>query len=157
MVTVSDRSSRGERPDASGERLVALVTEAGHEVVHRAVVPDDPEGLTALLCRLADGEEVSPAPDLVVTTGGTGLTPRDLTPEATAAACDRLVPGIAEAIRAASLAVTPMAMVSRGVAGVRRGTLIVNVPGSPGGAADGWGVVAPVVAHACGQIRGGDH
>jgi molybdopterin adenylyltransferase len=156
-VTVSDRSFRGARPDTSGERLADLARGAGHEVVHRTVVPDDPDGLATLLRRLADGEEVSPAPDLVVTTGGTGLTPRDLTPEATAAACDRLVPGVAEAIRAASLAVTPMAMISRGVAGVRGRTLVVNVPGSPGGAADGWAVIAPVVVHACAQIAGGDH
>ncbi|MEW6583067.1 MAG: MogA/MoaB family molybdenum cofactor biosynthesis protein, partial [Actinomycetota bacterium] len=139
-MTVSDRSFRGVRPDVSGERLAGLVAEAGHDVVHRCVVPDEPDGLAALLRRLADGEEASPPPDLVVTTGGTGVTPRDLTPEATAAACDRLVPGIAEAIRAASRDVTPMAMISRGVAGVRGRTLIVNMPGSPGGAADGWAV-----------------
>jgi molybdopterin adenylyltransferase len=154
VITVSDRSARGEREDRSGPVLAEAVTEAGHEVVHRVIVPDEPEGLAALLRELADGAD---APDLVLTTGGTGLGPRDRTPESTAAACERLVPGIAEAIRARSLAVTPHAMLSRGVAGARRRTLIVNLPGSPGGARDGWEVLAPVAAHACAQLAGSDH
>ena len=154
VITVSDRSARGEREDASGPGLAAEVEASGHRVVHRAVVPDDPEGLAALLRELADGAE---APDLVLTTGGTGLGPRDRTPEATAAACERLVPGIAEAIRARSLAITPHAMLSRGAAGARRRTLIVNLPGSPSGARDGWEVLAPVAAHACAQLAGADH
>jgi molybdenum cofactor synthesis domain-containing protein len=152
-VTVSDRSARGEREDASGARLAELVADADHLVIHREVVPDDPEALAHLLRRLAQDLGA----DLVLTTGGTGIGPRDRTPEATAAACDRLVPGIAEAIRAASLATTPYAMLSRAVAGVLGTTLVVNLPGSPGGAAGGWSVVAPVVAHACAQLRGGDH
>ena len=152
VVTVSDRSARGERPDASGPRLAELVAGAGHEVVRREVVPDDPQALTALLLRLA-GEGV----DLVVTSGGTGIGPRDRTPEATTRACDRLLPGIAEAVRAASLAATPHAMLSRAVAGVAGRTLIVNLPGSPGGAGDGWAVIAPVVEHAVAQLAGGDH
>ena len=154
VITVSDRSARGEREDRSGPVLAEAVAAAGHEVVHRAVVPDDPEALADLLRELADG---APAPDLVLTTGGTGVGPRDATPEATAAACERLVPGIAEAIRARSLAVTPHAMLSRGVAGARGRTLIVNLPGSPGGARDGWEVLAPVAAHACAQLAGADH
>src|SRR5690606_13966282 len=97
------------------------------------------------------------APDVVLTTGGTGLGPRDCTPEATLEVCDRLVPGMPEAIRARSLAVTPHAMLSRGVAGVRRGTLIVNLPGSPGGARDGWEAIGPAAPRAAQQIRGGDH
>jgi molybdopterin adenylyltransferase len=157
VITVSDRSARGERPDATGPRLAALVEAAGHRVAHRAVVADDPDRLARLLRQLADGELLAAAPDLVLTAGGTGLGPRDRTPEATQVTCDRLVPGIAEAIRAASLAVTRNAMLSRGVAGARGRTLIVNLPGSPGGAADGWAVVAPVVEHACRQLAGGDH
>jgi len=154
VVTVSDRSARGEREDRSGPVLAEAVSAAGHEVVRREVVPDDPGGLETLLRELADGAE---APDLVLTSGGTGLGPRDRTPEATAAACERMVPGIAEAVRARSLAVTPHAMLSRAVAGARGRTLVVNLPGSPGGARDGWDVVEPIVAHACAQLAGGDH
>lgn len=154
VITVSDRSARGERPDASGPALAEAVRAGGAQVVRREVVPDDPDALTALLCALCDGPD---APDLVLTTGGTGLGPRDRTPEATAAACERLVPGIAETLRARSLAVTPHAMLSRALAGARRATLIVNLPGSPGGARDGWEVVAPIAAHAASQLTGGDH
>lgn len=154
VITVSDRSFRGERPDASGPALVEAVEAAGAEVVRRELVPDDPGALTALLAAICDAPG---APDLVLTTGGTGVGPRDRTPEATVAACERLVPGIAEALRTRSLAVTPHAMLSRGVAGVRATTLIVNLPGSTGGARDGWAVVAPVAAHAASQLRGGDH
>lgn len=154
IVTVSDRSARGQRDDLSGPALCEAVTASGAEVVRRELVPDDPDALSALLAAICDGPG---APDLVLTTGGTGVGPRDRTPEATAAACERLVPGIAEALRARSLTVTPHAMLSRGVAGARGGTLVVNLPGSPGGARDGWEVVAPVAAHAAAQLRGGDH
>lgn len=119
----------------------------------REVVPDGEEALTALLVELAGGGDV----DVVITTGGTGISPTDRTPEATAAASERLVPGIAEAVRAASLGATPHAMLSRATAGVRGRTLLVNLPGSPGGAADAWTVVAPVLPHAISQLRGGDH
>lgn len=154
VITVSDRSFRGERPDASGPALAEAVEAGGAEVVARELVPDDPEALTALLTALCTGPD---APDLILTTGGTGIGPRDRTPEATTAACERLVPGIAETLRARSLAVTPHAMLSRGVAGVRGATLVVNLPGSTGGARDGWEVVAPIAAHAASQLRGGDH
>lgn len=154
VVTVSDRSARGEREDRSGPALAEAVEASGAEVVRRALVPDDPEAVAALLAALCDADA---PPDVVLTTGGTGIGPRDRTPEATTGVCDRLVPGIAETLRARSLAVTPHAMLSRGVAGVRGTTLIVNLPGSPGGARDGWGVVEPVAAHACAQLRGGDH
>jgi molybdenum cofactor synthesis domain-containing protein len=154
VVTVSDRSARGEREDRSGPALAEAAEADGARVVRREVVPDDPDALAALLAALCDAPD---APDLVVTTGGTGLGPRDRTPEATAAACERLVPGIAEALRAHSLAMTPHAMLSRAVAGVRGRTLVVNLPGSPGGARDGWAVIAPIAAHAASQLRGGDH
>lgn len=126
---------------------------AGHRVARREVVPDGAERLTALLCDLADAGEI----DLIVTSGGTGISPSDRTPEATIAACERLTPGIAEAIRATSLATTRHAMLSRGAAGVRGRTLIVNLPGSPGGARDGWATIAPIVEHAASQLGGGDH
>lgn len=153
VVTVSTRAASGIYEDRSGERLVALAGEAGHTVIRREVVPDGESALSTLLCELCD----DPAVALVITTGGTGLTPTDRTPEATAAICERLVPGIAEAIRSASVATVPHALLSRGLAGVRGGTLIVNVPGSPGGAADGWAVLITVAEHALSQIRGGDH
>jgi molybdenum cofactor synthesis domain-containing protein len=154
VVTVSDRSATGEREDRSGPALAEAVEAAGAAVVRREVVPDDEHGLTTLLQSLCDAP--SP-PDLILTTGGTGLGPRDRTPEATRAACQRLVPGIAETLRARSLAVTPHAMLSRAEAGVRGTTLIVNLPGSPGGARDGWEVVGPIAAHAASQLHGGDH
>jgi molybdenum cofactor synthesis domain-containing protein len=153
IVTVSTRAAAGIYPDGSGDRLTELAATAGHTVVRREVVPDGEAQLSALLAALCD----DPAIELVVTSGGTGLTPTDRTPEATAAVCERLVPGIGEAIRAASLATVPHSMLSRGIAGVRNATLVVNVPGSPGGAADGWAVLAPVAEHAVAQIRGGDH
>lgn len=154
IVTVSDRSARGEREDRSGPALAEAVAAGGGEVVRREVVADEPDALVALLCGICDAPD---APDLVLTTGGTGIGPRDRTPEATARACERLVPGIAEALRARSLAVTPHAVLSRAVAGVRGRTLIVNLPGSPGGARDGWDVVGPIAGHAASQLRGGDH
>ncbi len=154
VVTVSDRSARGDRPDASGPALAEAVEASGAEVVRRELVPDDPGALAALLAAICDD---AGAPGLILTTGGTGLGPRDRTPEATTEVCERLVPGIAETLRARSLAVTPHAMLSRGVAGVRGRTLIVNLPGSPGGARDGWVVVEPIAAHAVAQLGGGDH
>jgi molybdenum cofactor synthesis domain-containing protein len=154
VVTVSDRSARGEREDRSGPALAGAAEAAGAQVVRRELVPDDPDALAALLAAMCDAPD---APDLVLTTGGPGLGPRDRTPEATAAVCERLVPGIPEALRAGSLRVTPHGMLSRGVAGVRGRTLVVNLPGSTGGARDGWAVVAPVAAHAASQLRGGDH
>lgn len=154
IVTVSDRSARGEREDRSGPVLADAARAAGAELARHELVPDDPDRLAALIAEICDAPD---APDLLLTTGGTGIGPRDRTPEATAAACERLVPGIAEALRARSREVTPHAVLSRGVAGVRGATLIVNLPGSPGGARDGWEVVAPVAAHAAAQLRGGDH
>lgn len=139
--------------DRSGAALVDLVVAAGHLAVHREVVPDDPGRITDAIRALADGGTI----DVILTTGGTGISPTDRTPEATIAVCDRLIPGIAEAVRAASLPRTGHAMLSRACAGVRGTTLIVNLPGSPGGATDGWGVVAPVLPHAVSQLRGGDH
>jgi molybdopterin adenylyltransferase len=153
IVTVSTRAAAGVYEDRSGDGLVALAVDAGHTVVRREVVPDGEARLAELLVTLCH----DPGIELVVTTGGTGLTPTDRTPEATATVCERLVPGIGEAIRNASVATVAHAMLSRGIAGVLNGTLIVNLPGSPGGAADGWAVVSRVAEHAVAQIRGGDH
>jgi molybdopterin adenylyltransferase len=149
VITVSDRCSRGEAEDVSGPALAAIATTAGIEVVVRDVVPDNLGALAGLLSDLADNHAV----DLIFTTGGTGLSPRDNTPEATLSVIEREVPGLAEAIRAESLKITPMAMISRGVCGVRKATLIINLPGSPNGATEGFSVIRPVLKHAVKLIR----
>jgi len=129
---------------------VELLRGEGFEVAFTSLVADEPDQIASHLRHWADEERVA----VVVTTGGTGLSPRDRTPEATASVCDYLVPGIGEAMRAASLAVTPMAMISRSVAGVRGGTLIVNLPGSERGARENLAVVLPVLGHAAELLRG---
>jgi len=144
ILTVSDRSASGERADASGPALQAAVTEQGWLVIRQEVVPDDLSLLRDTLVEWSD----SGMYDVILTTGGTGFSPRDVTPEATAAAMDREAPGLAEAMRAVSLKVTPHAMLSRAKAGIRGRTLIVNLPGSPKGALENFQVVTPVLPHA---------
>ena len=151
VVTVSDRGSRGERADGSGPRIEALLKERGYDVVHREIVPDEAGEIERALVRLADERDVA----LVLTTGGTGFSPRDVTPEATERACTRMVPGIPEAMRAASLKVTPRGMLSRGAAGIRGGTLIVNLPGSPRAAIENLEAVLPALEHGLEMLRGG--
>ena len=151
VVTVSDRGSRGERADGSGPRIEALLKERGYDVVHREIVPDEAGEIERALVRLADERDVA----LVLTTGGTGFSPRDVTPEATERACTRMVPGIPEAMRAASLRVTPRGMLSRGAAGIRGGTLIVNLPGSPKAAIENLEAVLPALEHGLEMLRGG--
>jgi cyclic pyranopterin phosphate synthase len=153
VVTCSNRSAAGEREDTSGPGLVAALHEAGFDVAPDAiVVADDEAQIAALLARLADAGH-----RLVLTTGGTGLTPTDVTPAATRRVIDREAPGLAELMRAAGIATTPMAALSRGVAGARGSTLIVNLPGSPKGAMESLNALLPVVRHAMDQLRGGDH
>jgi molybdenum cofactor synthesis domain-containing protein len=144
ILTISDRSSRGERSDASGPALEALVTAQGWTVTQKAIIPDDLHEIQNTLSEWADSSVV----DVVLTTGGTGFSPRDVTPEATQAVMQRSAPGIAEAMRQASLRITPYAMLSRAVAGIRGKVLIVNLPGSPKGALENLQVVLPVLPHA---------
>ncbi|WP_300411534.1 MogA/MoaB family molybdenum cofactor biosynthesis protein [uncultured Oscillibacter sp.] len=148
VLTVSDRSFRGERPDEAGPLAASLLEAAGYRVVETAVVPDEQPEIEAALIRLA-GEAA-----LVITSGGTGFSPRDVTPEATAAVCQRMAPGIPEAMRAASLAVTPRAMLSRAAAGIRGGTLIVNLPGSPKAVRENLEAVLPALEHGLKMLSG---
>jgi molybdenum cofactor biosynthesis protein B len=141
VLTVSDGVSAGEREDASGDLLAGALTADGWEVARRTV-PDDRHEIVTALRQLAGSS------DLILTTGGTGFGPRDVTPEATAEILERGAPGIAEAVRADAVAKTPHGMLSRGSAGIVGSTLVVNLPGSPGACRDGWAVLAPAVGHA---------
>ena len=147
MLTVSDGVARGERADESGSVLEELLRADGHDVARRVVLDDRSEIAQAI-------EALTDEFELVLTTGGTGVAPRDVTPEATASVVDRQVPGISEAIRADAVVRTPHGMLSRGIAGVRGGALFVNLPGSPGGCRDGYGVVREALPHAVRLVAG---
>lgn len=149
VVTVSDKGAAGEREDESGVVVREILQSHGIEVARREIVPDEANLLSELMVALCDQ-----GIDLIVTTGGTGVSPRDVTPEATLAVIDREVPGMAEAMRAASLEVTPHAMLSRAVCGLRGGALIINLPGSPKGARENLEVVMAAVPHALEVVAG---
>ncbi len=144
ILTLSDRSSRGEREDASGPALASQIQARGWSVAKQQILPDDESAIRAVLAEWADSGEV----DVILTTGGTGFSPRDVTPEATRAVIQRDAPGIAETMRAESLKKTPHAMLSRAAAGIRGRTLIINLPGSPKGALENLETVIPVLPHA---------
>ena len=149
ILTLSDRSSRGERADASGPALAALIQAGGWSVTQQAILPDEESAIRSTLAEWADSGEL----DVILTTGGTGFAPRDVTPEATRAVIEREAPGLAEAMRAASLQITPHAMLSRIITGIRKRTLIINLPGSPKGAVENLQVALPVLPHAVQLLR----
>ena len=149
ILTLSDRSSRGEREDASGPALARLILAENWSVTYQHLLPDDASAIRDLLAQWSDSGKV----DIILTTGGTGFSPRDVAPEATRAVIEREAPGLAEAMRAASLKITPHAMLSRIVAGIRKRTLIVNLPGSPKGAVENLQVILPVIPHAVQLLR----
>ncbi len=149
ILTLSDRSARGERADSSGPALAALIQAEGWSVAKQSLLPDEESAIRELLISWADSGEL----DVILTTGGTGFSPRDVTPEATRAVIEREAPGLAEAMRLASLKITPHAMLSRVVTGIRRKTLIINLPGSPKGAVENLQVAIPVLSHAVQLLR----
>ena len=149
ILTVSDRSARGERADLSGPALEKAIMDYGWQVVWREVLPDDFDVLQSFLKRSTEASQV----DILLTTGGTGFGRRDVTPEATIAVIERLAPGLAEAMRAESLKITPHAMLARGVAGIRGRTLIVNLPGSPKAAVEQLAIIKPALPHAVQLLR----
>ncbi|HZJ22221.1 MAG TPA: MogA/MoaB family molybdenum cofactor biosynthesis protein [Anaerolineales bacterium] len=144
ILTLSDRSSRGERADSSGPALALLIQAEGWSVTKQSILPDEESAIREILVNWADSAEL----DVILTTGGTGFSPRDVTPEATRAVIEREAPGLSEAMRTASLKITSHAMLSRIVTGIRRKTLIINLPGSPKGAVENLQVILPVLAHA---------
>lgn len=150
IITISDKGARGERIDLSGQEIARLLKEIGAEVVHMAIIPDEKDEIAAAICECADEK----ACDLILTTGGTGVSPRDVTPEATLSVVDRVVPGLAEEMRRASATITPHALLSRAVAGIRNKTLVINLPGSPKGARENLSVILTALPHAVDKIKG---
>jgi molybdenum cofactor synthesis domain-containing protein len=150
VITLSDKGSKGEREDESGKVIREMIGNIGASIEHYSVLPDEKNLIMETLVRLSDSGTI----DLIVTTGGTGVAPRDVTPEATKAIIDRELPGMAEAMRAESVKKTAHAMISRAVAGIRKQTLIINLPGSPRGVRENLAVVLPALAHAVQKIKG---
>ena len=153
MLTVSDSCSRGQREDVSGQTISGMLPSDRYEICEHKVVPDEQESIKEQLIHFADAAKV----DIVFTTGGTGLGPRDITPEATAAVCERMVPGLAEAMRQEGLKKTKRAILSRGVAGIRGGTLIINLPGSPKAVRESLKVILDVLPHAKDMLSSHGH
>lgn len=151
VITVSDKGYRGEREDTSGPNLVKLLTERDYDIIYTAIVPDETAAIRAELCKCAD--ELHAA--LILTTGGTGFSPRDITPEATQAVLERLTPGIPEAMRAASMRITPRGCLSRGTAGIRKRSLIINLPGSRKSSEENLLAVIDPVAHGLEMLYSG--
>lgn len=149
VITVSDKGFAGQREDTAGPLVAQMLQEDGYQVIHTEIVPDERAQIERVLMELSDKRDIS----LVITTGGTGFAPRDVTPEATISVCDRLVPGIPEAMRLESLKVTNRAMLSRMAAGIRGATLIVNLPGSPKAARENLAAVLPALQHGLEMLR----
>jgi len=150
ILTISDRGSKGEREDSSGPLIREMVKELPGEVIHYEIIPDEKEKIAEALKKSADRLKA----DLILTTGGTGLSPRDVTPDATLMVIDKEVPGFSEAMRAESLKKTPHAMISRAIAGVRGLSLIVNLPGSPKSVKENLSVILPALPHALSKLKG---
>ncbi len=150
IITLSDKGSAGEREDESGKAIREMIADIGASTVHYEILPDEKSGIIEKLTRLSDSGNI----DLILTTGGTGVAPRDVTPEATLKVIDRELPGMAEAMRAESLKKTPRAMISRAVAGIRKQTLIVNLPGSPRAVRENLAVILPALPHTIEKIKG---
>ncbi|MFA4915634.1 MAG: MogA/MoaB family molybdenum cofactor biosynthesis protein [Syntrophales bacterium] len=152
VITVSDRGARGERKDKSSQEIIRILTDAAINVTHTIIIPDEKKQIKEEIVECADKRKL----DLILTTGGTGVSPRDVTPDATLEVIEREVPGMAEAMRRESAKITPHAMISRSVVGIRGTALIVNLPGSPKGARENLTVIIPALKHAVEKIRGDD-
>jgi molybdopterin adenylyltransferase len=152
IITVSDKGSQGKRQDLSGPAIAEMLAGAAIDIKQTLIIPDEVDQIQKAIIQFADVEKL----DLILTTGGTGVSPRDLTPDATLKVIDKEVPGMAEAMRAASSKITPHAMISRAVAGIRGRCLIINLPGSPKGARENLAVVLPALSHAIEKIKGDD-
>ncbi len=150
IITLSDKGSKGEREDESGQVIRNLIEGIGAVIGHYEVLPDEKQSIVEVLKRLSDPGDI----DLIITTGGTGVSPRDVTPDATREVIERELPGMAEAMRAESFKKTPRAMISRAIAGIRKQTLIVNLPGSPRAARENLAVILPALPHAIEKIKG---
>ena len=152
VITISDRGSRGEREDKSGPEIMMMLRDIGLDIVETKIIPDEKDQIIKTLIDYADIKGI----DLIITTGGTGVSPRDVTPDATLEVIDKEVPGMAEAMRRASAVKTPHAMISRAVVGIRGNSLIVNLPGSPKAVRENLAVILPALKHAVEKIRGDD-